>query len=274
MNLDKYVSPKHLRQKCGSTPSALRRWAENGNIRFIRTPGNRRLYNESDVTTMFKPKNDKQEKKEAFIYARVSSSKQKEDLERQVGILTKHYPNHKLIRDIGSGLNYNRQGFKTLLDKCCSGSVSEVVVLYKDRLCRYGVELVEQIFDKTHVKFVVHSQCEVPYPKSSSEELAEDLLAVVTFFTAKNNGLRESKNKKRRRNALEIGKGEEGQERSVDSESHSQKGGEEERERTNEIEGGGDQGVQSCKKKRRKYTEQPKNPSDSIVPISAPEKAP
>ena len=104
---------------------------------------------------------------------------------------------HELISDIGSGLNYRRKGFQRLLERVHAGTIEEIVVTHKDRLCRYGVELLEWFFTKTGTKLMVH--CRDYQEVDPSRELADDLLAVCNFFVARNNGRRASDNRKRRR---------------------------------------------------------------------------
>ena len=129
-------------------------------------------------------------------YARVSSSHQKEDLERQVNLLASKYPSARIIKDVGSGINWKRQGINTLLELIHQGVVGEVVVTFKDRLCRFGSELLEWIFQKNDVKLMVlNSTCDTTNPTG---ELAEDLLAITTVFVARNNGIRSGKFKRER----------------------------------------------------------------------------
>jgi hypothetical protein len=99
-------------------------------------------------------------------------------------------------QDIGSGLNWKRKGFETLLELIHKDSVSEVVVAYKDRLCRFGFELFEWICQKHNTKIVVLNS--VPETEDRTKELAEDLFAIVNVFVAKNNGLRSSRNRQLR----------------------------------------------------------------------------
>jgi predicted site-specific integrase-resolvase len=142
-----------------------------------------------------------QQEKTKIIYARVSPNHQKEDLQRQIHDLQAAYPDHELISDIGSGLNYHRKGFQRLLERVYEGAIDEVVVTHKDRLCRYGIELLEWLFTKTGTKLVVRCQ---DYEESDpSRELADDLLSVCNFFVARNNGRRASDNRKRRRRQQE-----------------------------------------------------------------------
>lgn len=195
MQNEQYVSANKITSTYDLTSGTLRRWAEEGKIRCIRPSGTKRLYNLSDVTKLFGIK-DVVKDKISVCYARVSSNHQKEDLERQVELLSKTYPSHKIYKDIGSGLNFNRPNFRALLDEIYKGNIREVVVTFKDRLCRFGFELLEFIFEKHGVKLLVLST----YNSKSdpSIELSEDLLAITTVFVAKNNGLRSAKFRKAR----------------------------------------------------------------------------
>ena len=143
-----------------------------------------------------------QEKKARIIYARVSSSHQKKagDLQRQIDDLKQTYPGYEVISDVGSGLNYKRRGFKTILERVNKGLVEEVVVRHKDRLCRYGLELVEWILEKAGTRLVVLSQSAEQTP-DATRELADDLLAITTVFVARHNGQRSAENRRRRKRA-------------------------------------------------------------------------
>ena len=136
-------------------------------------------------------------KTETILYCRVSSVAQKEDLQKQIQELKDAYPHHtSVISDVASGLNFKRKGLQRLLDATLRGMVQEVVVLHKDRLCRYGIELMESLFDKTGTRFVVHSQSS--NGENSTQELAEDLLAITNVFVARNNGRRSAENRRQR----------------------------------------------------------------------------
>ena len=141
-------------------------------------------------------KEDKDNKK-GVIYARVSSSHQKEagDLKRQIEDLQESYPEYNVIKDVGSGLNFKRPGLQALLEQVYSGTVSEVVVRHKDRLCRYGLEILEFIFKKAGTKLVVLSNEQ----ETSTKELADDLLAITTVFVARHNGQRSAENRRKRK---------------------------------------------------------------------------
>src|SRR4051812_50217104 len=104
-------------------------------------------------------------------YARVSSDHQQGDLERQIADLRQHFPGHEIISDIGSGLNWKRRGFAAILERVHAGAVDEVVVTRKDRLCRFGIELVEWIFEKNGTQLVVLGS-DVSAGNSEARELA------------------------------------------------------------------------------------------------------
>jgi predicted site-specific integrase-resolvase len=103
-------------------------------------------------------------------------------------LLSGEYPDARIIKDIGSGLNWKRPGLGSLLEQVHQGNVKEVVVTYKDRLCRFGSEILEWIFKKSNVKLLVLSSSSDQ--KDITRELSDDLLAITTVFVARNNGLR------------------------------------------------------------------------------------
>lgn len=178
-------TPRELAKFLGVTTETLKQWAEEGKIRFTKTSGGHRRY----IYT--KPINCTNQQcepsKKAYIYARVSSGKQKNDLERQVQSLQSKFPTHHVIKDIGSGINFKRKGLVSLLDQVISGNVSEVVVAHRDRLCRFGFEMFSFLFNRYNVSLQVLSDEDVEEPINT---LAKDLLSIVTVFTARYYGAR------------------------------------------------------------------------------------
>ena len=173
-----YVSPKQASKHYNVSKETLRLWAENNKIKFIKTPKGHRRYKINFQ--------DGKQKKISIIYARVSSKKQKSDLDRQILFLQEKYPSFKLITDIGSGINFKRRGLKTLLDKIFTGTVKEIVVAHKDRLTRFGFELFQYICKKFNTKLTVIKKDN----SSPVQDLSEDLFSIITVFTAKYNGMR------------------------------------------------------------------------------------
>jgi predicted site-specific integrase-resolvase len=178
----------------GVHPSTMRRWADNGFIEYKRTPGNQRVYNINS-----KNANVSTDNKISYVYTRVSSSKQKDDLNRQSNFLQAKYPTFTVIKDIGSGLNFKRRGLLKLLDLSNKGLVEQVVVASKDRLCRFGFDLLKWQFEQNSVKLMVLDTLD----KSPEEEFTEDILAILQVFACRWNGKRRYfiKNKK---NQIEI----------------------------------------------------------------------
>jgi predicted site-specific integrase-resolvase len=196
---DTFVSPSFIIKKFRVSRLSLANWSDQGKIRANRTPGGNRLYSYRDVSKLLGGSDRESEEnikeKEKIIYCRVSSSHQREDLKRQVSDLSTKYPEHRIIQDVGSGLNFKRQGLQTLLELLFKRAISELVVAYRDRLCRFGFELFEILCKEYEVRLVVQ------YGALGSEEneLAQDLLAITNYFVAKNNGRRAAEARKRRR---------------------------------------------------------------------------
>lgn len=132
--------------------------------------------------------------KEKICYCRVSSLKQKDDLNRQIEYMKSLYPTYRIIKDIGSGLNYNRKGLNEIIEKAINGEIYEIVVAYKDRLTRFGFELIENIIKKySNGKIIILNKSK---NESPIEELTNDIIAIMNIYVAKVNGYRKySKNK-------------------------------------------------------------------------------
>ncbi len=165
----------------------------------IRTPGGKRLYNVDkyikDQTTnkIYNDDNEEELNKLKIIYVRVSSMSQKNDLERQKIYMQKRYPGYLLIEDIGSGLNFNRRGLRKIIKYAISGKIEELVVAYKDRLARFGFELIEDLIKEySNGRIIILNKNKDLEPE---EELVKDMLQIMNIFTAKMNGLRKYKEK-------------------------------------------------------------------------------
>lgn len=174
-----FLHPSAAAKHYKVSEQTLRTWSTEGKIKYTTTRGGHRRYIIENQPVINKDK---------YIYARVSSRKQENDLDRQIRFLQSRYPNHKIEKDIGSGINYNRQGFKRILECLFSGNLEEVVVASKDRFSRIGTEIFEWIFQKFGARLVVVSGS--TYTKSRAEDLADDLMEVITSFTARYYGAR------------------------------------------------------------------------------------
>jgi putative resolvase len=176
-----YVSAKEAKEYFQVTDQTLRRWAQSGEIKIKRTQGGHRRY--------LLPSQESSK----IIYCRVSSSKQKADLKRQINFLQKRFPDYEVIKDIGSGVNFKRRGFLSLLQRIFNGTVSEVVVSSNDRLARFNYEFFDWLFKQFSCQLICLNKSKF---KSAEQELSEDLLSIITIFTAKYNGTRRYKNRK------------------------------------------------------------------------------
>jgi len=195
MQLDndtKYVTATVIKKTFGVSGNTLRRWSDGGKIEAVKMLGGKRLYSIRDVKKVF---NVDECTSKRVCYARVSSSKQCEDLKRQITDLKSNYPDHEVIKDIGSGLNWKRSSFIALLDRVLKNEIEQIVVLHNDRMCRFAFELIEWICKKHRTKIVVHNKVD---NGDTHRELADDLLSVTNYFVAKNNGKRAAENRKRR----------------------------------------------------------------------------
>ena len=205
-----YKTTKEAKEALGVKEDALRRWADAGLFPSIRTPGGQRLYNIQQYVEHCKNNFGEEQKtnneKQKICYCRVSSNNQKDDLERQVVYMSERFPTHRIITDIGPGINFKRKGFRTIMELSCKGIVDEVVVAYRDRMCRFSFELVDWILQINGVKLLVLNQS---LESSGQSELAEDLLSIINVFNCRVNGKR--KYKKQEKANEEGEEGEEGE---------------------------------------------------------------
>ena len=188
MNGDvEYVSSQEACKLFQVSISTLRRWDNEGKIDTYRTAGKQRRYSTQLLTKTNTITNDVQKQK--ICYCRVSSTHQKNDLQRQKEYLKSKYPDYRIIQDIGSGINWKRSGLKTILELAMQKKLDTVVVAHRDRLCRFAFELIQWILEKNEVKLVVlnESIC------STEQELAEDLLSIIHVFSCKQMGKRRYK---------------------------------------------------------------------------------
>jgi len=202
--MQQYLSGKEASKILGVHQRTLYQWETKHKIHTIRTPGGKRLYNVSQFLKEKECQDDKVcidninkldniEGKLKISYVRVSSLGQKDDLERQKIQIMEKYPNHIMIEDIGSGMNLNKKGIRKIIKLAIAGKIEEVVVAYKDRLARFGYELIESLIEEySNGKIIIINKKDDMEPE---EELVKDVLQIMNIFVAKMNGLRKySKN--------------------------------------------------------------------------------
>jgi len=191
MNVPKgYLSTAQSKRILNVSQQTLVRWADNGTIDFIKPPGRytNRRYNVKKFieSNSYNNISDKLN----ICYCRVSTRNQRDDLLRQIEFMRKRYPTYTIVNDIGSGLNFNRRGFLNIVEYAIQGRINEVVVAYKDRLCRFGFELIRHLVETySDGKIVVLKQIKL----SPQEEMVSDILSIINVFSARLNGLRSYK---------------------------------------------------------------------------------
>ena len=176
----------------GVSIQTLRRWEIQGSVLpDKKTPGGTRYYNLDKILGHRKIDNHI-----TIGYARVSSHDQKGDLERQATLLTNYCAargwNFEIIQDLGSGMNYHKKGLKRLLEMILDGKISRLVISHKDRLLHFGAELIFALCQARQIEVVIINQGE---DSSFEEELAKDVLEIITVFSARLYGARSHKNK-------------------------------------------------------------------------------
>jgi putative resolvase len=180
----------------GVSPQTLRRWEREGRgIPFQKTAGGQRRYDLAKLSSNNELQSEK--KQLTLAYARVSCHDQKEDLQRQEKMLEMFCVSHgwsfEIISDLGSGMNYNKRGLKKLLRKILDNEICRLVLTHKDRLLRFGAELVFALCEDKGIEVIlINKGCE----PSFEEELASDVLEIITVFSARLYGSRSRKNKK------------------------------------------------------------------------------
>ena len=165
--------------RLGLHPQTLRRYAAEGKIPFYRNAGGQRLY---DVDAYLRGKSDPQ----VVGYCRVSSAKQRGDLRRQVAQMRELYPDAEVVTDVAGGLNWQRRGLLAILERLHRGDKLTLVVAHRDRLARFGFELIEWLVEQNGGSVMVLHQSDA----SPEAELTEDLLAILHTFSCRMPGLR------------------------------------------------------------------------------------
>ena len=193
--MSKYYSINKASKILGVSAQTLRNWDAKGKLHPHHTSSNGyRYYSQEQLNQVMniKPNLDRL----VIGYCRVSSNKQKDDLERQVEnmkvYLTAQGKPYEIITDIGSGINYNNKGLKELIQRITQNKVEKIVVLYKDRLLRFGFELVEYIASLHDCNIEIIDNTE----KTEQQELVEDLVQIITVFSCKLQGKRSNKARK------------------------------------------------------------------------------
>ncbi len=192
----KYYSSKTVTQMLGVSAQTLRNWDKEGKLKpsYVKSNGYR-YYSEDSILSYTQ---ERKTKKNLNVvgYARVSSKKQLDDLERQIENIKQYmsnkYESYDIITDVGSGINYNKKGLLSLIEKINKKEIDVIVILYKDRLLRFGFELIEYFAKINNVKIEIIDNT---MDKTQDQELVEDLVQIITVFSCKLQGKRKGKTK-------------------------------------------------------------------------------
>ncbi len=185
------LTPKEAGTLLGVTVRTLHRWELDGKIKSTRTAGGHRRY---DIADLISNKSDTQL---TVGYARVSNHDQKDDLTRQVIVLESYCAKHgwgfEIIQDLGSGMNYKKKGLIRLIKLITSYQVERLVLTHKDRLLRFGSDLIFTLCEQFGTEVIIINRSD---DSTFEEDLASDVLEIITVFSARLYGSRSHKNKK------------------------------------------------------------------------------
>ena len=174
-----YVASRKAAAMLGLHPQTLRRYANEGKIPHYRNSAGQRLY---DVDAYLRGAS----RANIVCYCRVSSAQQRGDLGRQVAQMRELYPDAEIVTDVAGGLNWQRKGLLSILERLHRGDKLDVVVAHRDRLARFGFELIEWLVVQNGGAVLVLNQSDA----SPESELTEDLLAILHTFSCRMHGLR------------------------------------------------------------------------------------
>lgn len=182
-------------QELGVSVDTLRRWEAAGKIEAERTPGGHRRYDLAQLRGIV-PR-QAPSRRLSLAYARVSSHDQKSDLVTQVALLESFCSangwTYEVLQDLGSGLNYQKRGLRQLIKRICAGVVGRLVLTHKDRLLRFGSELIFALCEEFGVEVVIINRSDQPL--SFEAELVQDVVEIITVFSARLYGSRSHKNR-------------------------------------------------------------------------------
>ena len=191
--MDNKYRPHEFAKKIGVSVKTLRRWDANGKLIAKRTLSNHRYYDDSDLNQLY---GIKEEAKKIVVYCRVSSNGQKDDLKSQVMAmeqfcLASGIAVDEWIQEIGSGMNFKRRKFLSLMSRIQKGEISKLLIAHKDRLSRFGFDYFSFFAKENGCEIVVVNQESL----SPQQEMVEDFMAIIHTFSCRLYGLRKSKNK-------------------------------------------------------------------------------
>ena len=192
-----WLTSKQFREKYNISPQYLYALKKNGKVKTKPFLG-------SQVLILDPESSDSD--KSVCIYARVSTPKQKADLDNQIKFLRQYLVSKGLnpeyvYSDIASGMNEDRKGLNEMMSDIISGKISKVVISHKDRLTRFGFGYLKTIFSRYNTEIEIVN---LEDDKSFQDELSEDLIAIIHHFSMKFHGKRKNKCSELERNAISL----------------------------------------------------------------------
>lgn len=177
----------------GVSIDTLRRWEKSGKIQSVRTEGGHRRYRVADLLKIDSP-----DSRHTVVYGRVSTRDKKDDLQRQIAVLevyceSQGWDRVYTLSDIGSGMNYKKKGLLKVIDLLQRNEVERLVITDKDRLLRFGSELIFALCENNGTQVIILNKSIEQEPE---QELVEDILSIITVFSARLYGKRSRRNLK------------------------------------------------------------------------------
>lgn len=179
----------------GVSPDTLRRWEVAGKIDVERTPSGHRRYDLAQLRGLVPHKTVSN--RVTLAYARVSQQNQKKDLKNQINTLESYCVEHgwefEVLQDLGSGMNYRKSGLRKLIQRICDGDVGRLVLTNRDRLLRFGADLIFSLCENFGTEVIIINASSLA---DFEDDIAEDILEIITVFSARLYGTRNDKNQK------------------------------------------------------------------------------
>lgn len=164
------LTPREASQLYGVSTETLRNWCEEGKLEVVKTSGGHRRYKKVE---------EKNRGDMLIAYAR-TTNRRSGDIEKQTETFRKTYPNHKIITDIGCGIDIKRNGFQWILEQLFCGNIKEVVVADRIKFAGINTEMFEWIFNKFNAKLTV-----IQTEETSNDDLTDELLGTISIFTTR-----------------------------------------------------------------------------------------
>ncbi|GAH41631.1 unnamed protein product [marine sediment metagenome] len=196
MNSERLLRIGVVAEILGVTAQTLRNWCKSGYINAIVGRGGHRRFMVSEVERIMEMNGKENENKNCLLYCRVSTSIQKENIERQIERLksfaiSNGYTIDGIYKDIAGGMNFRRKDLLNLPNYCQSNRVSTVIIEYKDRLARFGVALLKEILGSFGTELLIVNAVDSDY----KQEIIDDMIAIITHFSSRLYGKRKGRYK-------------------------------------------------------------------------------